>query len=191
MTVNVCAVRPLSLTTTHWDGDVFLLLFSLLWMNDTVTEPYLASFPWFPLGVCPWKWAQCEKLGISLVSWRQASFPFPLTSLENVSQPKLSSLLRLWAVCIRPKPVLCNVSLTWKLQWEDSPKGCLLPRGSRPWWQERSMLLSCREVAGLFCHLLWFHFDHKVLGTNFKNKKLENGNESYFFSSFSEAFKHL
>lgn len=182
----VCAVQPLRLTTTHWDGEVYLLLFSLLGVNDAITELFLASLPWFPLGACPWKWAQCEKLGISLISRRQASFRLPLTSSENISQPKtkLSSLHRLWAKCILPKSILCNVSLTWKPQWGDSPKECLLPRGNRPWWQERSMLLFCREVAGLFCHLLWFHFDHKVLGTKFKNKKMQNGNESYFFSSF-------
>lgn len=175
ISVYICALQLLTLTATYWDGEVFLLLFSLLGMNDAITKPFLASLPWIPLGVCPWKWAQCEKLGIGiLISWRQASFPLPLTSSENVSQPKpkLSSLHRLWTMYILPKSVLCNVSLTWKQQWGDSPKGCLLPRGSRPWWQERSMLLSCKEVAGLFCHLLWFHFDHKVLGTKFKNKKM-------------------
>lgn len=189
MTVNLCAVQPLSPTAIHWDGDVFLPLFSLLWMSDAITEPYLASLPWFPLGVWTWKWAQCEKLGISLVSWRQASFPLPLTSSENVSQPKLSSLHRLWTMCILPKSILCNVSLTWKQQWEDSPKGCLLPRGSRPWWQEQSMLLSCREVAGLFCHLLWFHFDHKVLGI--KKKKYKMGMNLIFSVVFAEIFKYL
>lgn len=145
-------------------------------MNDAITELYifLASLPWFPSGVCPWKWDNVKNLAFP-------SFPgdklMPLSLSPShplkmgLSQSlQLSSLLRLRIMSIPTKSILCNVSLTWKQQWGGSPKGCLQPRGNRPWWQEQSMLLSCREVAGLFCHLLWFHFDHKELGTKMQNK---------------------
>lgn len=168
--------------------NIFILVFHIgsEWCQNW-TLNLLASLPWFPLDVCPWKWDNVKNLAFP-------SFPgdklLPLSFSPShplkmgLSQSlQLSSLLRLWITSIPPKSILCNESLTWKQQWGGSPKGCLQPRGNRPWWQERSMLLSCREVAGLFCHLLWFHFDHKELGTKMQKKK-KKGNEAYFFSAF-------
>lgn len=178
----------------HWllqnnptrQGSIFILVFRMggEWCHNQTG--FFGFSDLIPTGCLSLKMRQCEELGIYFIPWRQFTTSFPLSPSHPLKMGlrqslQLSSPLWLWIMPIAPKAILCNVSLTWKQQWGGSPKGCLQPRGNRPWWQGRSMLLSCREVAGLFCHLLWFHFDHKELGTITcgKKKKRQNGNEPY------------
>lgn len=139
---------------------IFLFSFSILRVNDAITELNMFGFSALTVIRClSLEMRQCEELGISLIPWRQATTLYLLTLISSEKWLSLESEAQLLSdttnnAPVLPKSILCNVSLTWKQQSGGSPKGCLQPRGNRPWWQELSTLLSCKEAAGLSCHLL-------------------------------------
>lgn len=139
---------------------IFLFSFSILGVSDAITELNIFGFSALALIRClSLEMRQWEKLGTFLTPWRQATTLYLLTLISSEKWLSLESEAQLLSNTINnapalPTSILCNVSLTWKQQSGGSPKGCLQPRGNRPWWQEQSMLLSCKEAAGLSCHLL-------------------------------------